>query len=94
MIRAHNIAGIEARGGGTCGNDEFEICRCTECNYFFLYNNETLHVYVDPKDLSKCGLDGVDRMVCPQCDQPLTFASANDEDYDRIRQGRWGWALA
>ena len=57
VLRIHNIAAIEARGGYICRNDDFQLVCCSICGCHYLYNAEIFQLYLDPNDLSRVILD-------------------------------------
>ena len=93
-IRALNHREIGRRGGGLDGNDDFQIYCCAGCGTFALYNAETLHLYVDPNDFSRCVLYGVDTVTCPSCGATDSFEVAPDEKLAEVESGPWRFALS
>src|SRR5690349_14653263 len=49
-----NHSEIARRGGVVTHDDDFTVVACHTCGTQSLYNEETLQLYVDPLDLSRC----------------------------------------
>jgi hypothetical protein len=94
VINSH--AGIQARGGGVYGDDDFEIVACANCGCQYLYNSEVLELYYDPQDLSRRYLnaEGYDIPPCRQCGiEDWSFEELSVNDKAKVETGAWSWAL-
>ena len=96
MFVINNLAGIQARGGGVHGDDDFEIVACVGCGCQYLYNSEVLELYYDPQDLSVRYLnaEGVNVPPCRRCGaEGWDFEELEADDGARVASGPWSWAL-
>lgn len=94
MIRATNLKSLVAKGALLLGNDDFQVWKCKACGAYFLYNAETLHVYLTPDDLKRPLLDGVDKIICLSCKSDLDFEEPTDEEVVSVLASPWGWVMS
>lgn len=96
MFVIDNLAGIQARGGGVYGDDDFEIVACVSCGCQYLYNAEVLELYYDPQDLSVRYLNAEGENVppCRRCGaEGWDFEELEADDGAKVASGPWSWAL-
>lgn len=94
MFRIYNHKVIEQRGGFLCGNDDFHIVQCTTCGCQYLYNNEMIHLYHNPDDLSQVTYDieGQHSLACRCCGKhDWDFEELGENDEQKVKQGPWAW---
>ncbi len=92
--RANNHEEIKKRGGVHCGNDDFEIVKCTICKCQYLYNNETLEIYTNPDDLSErfINTEGIKIPPCRNCsNESWDFEEIQSSQIHHVEKGPWSW---
>ena len=84
-----------SRGGVLYGDDDFVVVELSCCGTQCLYNEETLQLYLDPRNLKTPHLliEGEPTPACPGCGATDWEFGDTDLPLDRIRRGAWGWLI-
>ena len=90
-----NLQIITERGGNLCGEDDFSIESCAQCQGQYLFNRELKDVYFDPEDLSRhfFKIPGMDLPPCRYCGAIGWGFSSKPPDQSIAQAGPWAWAL-
>ena len=93
MSHLSNHAEIARRGGLVDADDDFVVVACTECGTQYLYNEETLVLYLDPGDLANRVLNaqGIEAATCRGCGSVEWDFAELSESSPEVVSGPWAW---
>jgi hypothetical protein len=84
---------ISRRGGLVLSDSYFSVIACVLCGQQYLYDEELLTIYVNPRDLSDRYLDvSGDESPCVGCGASEWDTVTLDLGSAEVVSGPWGWA--
>ena len=95
-MKALNHTEISKNGASLCESDDFVFVQCTNCEQQYLYNQETLMLYLNPNDLtvSELNIETVSESSCTGCkSNRWDFEDIPDSDFNKVQSGPWVWAI-
>jgi predicted nucleic-acid-binding Zn-ribbon protein len=85
-----------AKRGAQIDNAEFVILKCSECGSYALYDEEVSFIYMNPADLTKKTLYGLNiakNVGCISCGKMDSFEEVKEEEYDAVLGSEWRFTL-